>query len=97
MGVRRGRADPLDTTDEPRWLVVRDRVSRPLEFVALAAGANLRAALAAKQAKLTATGWRVDVIARKCAFFFADHDNERVCVSIECFEPAPTRVPRLRR
>jgi hypothetical protein len=53
---------------------------------------DLRAAMAAKQAQLAAAGWRVDSIPKNCGFFFAD-----VCVSVECFEPASTTAPGLRR
>ena len=97
MGTRRGRPDPLEHTGEPRWLVVRDRVSRALEFRALPAGADLRAAMVAKQAELAAKGWRPGTIPKKCSFFFADRDNERVCVSVECFEPASSADQGFRR
>jgi|SRR5689334_3236943 hypothetical protein len=98
MSTRPGRPDPLEKTGEPRWLVVRDRMSRALEFRMLPGGSDLRAAIGAKQAELAKTGWRVDSIARKCAFFFADRDNDRVCVSVECFEPETAAdVRRFRR
>jgi hypothetical protein len=87
MSPRRGRTDALETSREPRWLVVRDRLSRPIEHWELGAGADLRAAMAAKHAELAAAGWRVDSIPKKCGFFFADRDNDRVCVAVECFEP----------
>ncbi len=88
MVTRRGRTDALDVSREMRWLVVRDRASRPLEYRALAAGSDLRAAMATEWAKLAAAGWHVDAIPKSCSFFFADRDNDRVCVAIECFEPA---------
>jgi hypothetical protein len=88
MVTRRGRSDSLDVSRELRWLVVRDRMSRALEYRELAPGSDLRAAMAAKQAELAAAQWRVDSIPKNCGFFFADRDNDRVCVSIECFEPA---------
>ncbi len=97
MGTRRGRPDPLERTGEPRWLVVRDRVSRALEFRALAGGSDLRGALTAKQVELVTKGWRAGVIPKKCSFFFADRDNERVCVSVECFEPASQADQGFRR
>jgi hypothetical protein len=78
----------LEISRDMRWWVVRDRLSRPIEYRALSAGADLRAAVAAKQAELAAAGWRVDSIPKKCGFFFADRDNDRVCVDIECFESA---------
>jgi hypothetical protein len=52
------------------------------------AGSDLRAAMAARQSELAAAESRVDPISTNCGFFFANHDNERVCVSMECFEPA---------
>ena len=92
MVKRRGRIDALHVSREPRWLVVRDRMSRALEYLALAAGSDLRAVIAAKQAELAAAGWRVDSIPKNRGFFFADRDNDRVCVAIECFEPASIAV-----
>lgn len=86
----RPRSDPLESTDEPRWLVVRDRSSRALEHYMLPAGSDLRSAMAAKRKELAAAGWKVESIPKKCAFFFADRENDRVCVSMECFEPACT-------
>ncbi len=97
MSVRRGRPDPLEQTDEPRWLVVRDRSSHPLEHRALAAGSDLRAAMLAKRLELAKAGWLVDSIPKKCAFFFADRDNERVCVSVECYEPTSRVFHGMRR
>jgi hypothetical protein len=88
MVRRRGRTDALEISRDMRWLVVRDRASRALEYRALSVGSDLRAAMAAKQAELAAAGWHVDSIPNKCGFFFADRDNDRVCVAIECFEPA---------
>jgi hypothetical protein len=88
MVKRRGRTDALEISRDMRWLVVRDRLSRALEYRALSAGSDLRAAMAAKQAELAAAGWHVDSIPKNCSFFFADRDNDRVCVAMECFEPA---------
>src|SRR3569833_2276980 len=87
MNTRRGRPDPLERTREPRWLVVRDRARRAVEIRELAAGADLRAAIAAKQTELASKGWRVGSIPRMCAFFFAVREYVRVCVAVECFEP----------
>lgn len=97
MSTRPGRPDPLEKTSEPRWLVVRDRMSRALEHRMLPGGADLRAAITAKHTELAKTGWRVESIPKKCAFFFADRDNDRVCVSVECFEPVEAEVRRFRR
>jgi hypothetical protein len=56
MPRRRGRTDALEISREPRWLVVRDRASRALEYRALSAGSDLRTAMAAKQSELAAAG-----------------------------------------
>jgi hypothetical protein len=58
----------------------------------LPGGSDLRAAMTAKRTELAAAGWRVDSIPRKCGFFFADRENDRVCVSVECFEPVSLSV-----
>jgi hypothetical protein len=89
---RRGVTDALQTVKEPRWLVVRDRVSRVVEFQALPPLADLRAAMQAERERLQASGWVVDDIPRNCAFFFCERDNDRVCVSIECYEPVASGV-----
>ena len=88
MSRRRSRTDAVEISREPRWLVVRDRLSHPVEYRARSVGSDLSAAVAAKQAELAAAGWRVDSIPNKCGFFFAGRENDRVCVAIECFEPA---------
>jgi hypothetical protein len=89
---RRGATDALDTSRETRWLVVRDLVRRPLEYRELWPGADLRAAMAAKRTELEAAGWQAESIPKNCAFFFAGRENERVCVSMECYEPGHVPV-----
>lgn len=86
-GRRRSIADPLLPICEPRWLVIRDRYSRPLEYRKLGPGADLRVAIETERARRAADGWRVEDIPRNCAFCFADRGEERVCISIDCFEP----------
>ena len=94
MQQRRGQRDALTPVNEPRWLVVRDRFSRVLESQALAAGADLRSTMAAERTRRVRAGWVTEDIPRNCAFFFCDRDNDRVCVSIECYEPGPAGSPR---
>lgn len=59
---------------------MRDRLSRALEYRPLSAAPDLRAAVAA-------AGWRAEFIPKTCGFFFADRDNDRGCVAMECLEP----------
>ena len=56
---RRGETDSLNTVNAPRWLVIRDRVSRVMEYRALEARADLRAALKAHGSALAAEGWEL--------------------------------------
>jgi hypothetical protein len=84
---RRGATDSLNSVNEPRWLVVRDVCSRAIEFQALAPGADLRAAVKARTDALAADGWQIGDIPRNCSFVFCQRANERVCVSMECYEP----------
>jgi hypothetical protein len=89
---RRGQTDALAPVDAARWLVVQDRLSRVVEFRALPPVADLRGAMQAERDRRAAAGWAVDDIPRNCSFFFCALENERVCISIECFEPAtPSR------
>jgi hypothetical protein len=90
---RRGQTDALAPVNAPRWLVVRDRLSRVVEFRALPPVADLRAAMQTERARRAAAGWAVDDIPRNCSFFFCALENERVCVSIECFEPGAASSP----
>jgi hypothetical protein len=92
--VRRGVTDALQTVKEPRWLVVRDRFSRVVESQALGPQTDLRAVMQAVRDRRRSDGWAVEEVPRNCAFFFCDQQNERVCVSIECYEPGPPGSPR---
>lgn len=84
---RKGDSDALNPVNEPRWLVVRDRLSHVVSWQALAPKADPRSAMSAERARRVAEGWRAEGIPRHCAFFFCDRGEERVCVAIECFEP----------
>lgn len=86
-GKRRGIADPLKSLRDPRWLVIRDRCSRAIEYRELWLGTDLRAAMEFERARPAAEGWRVEDIPKNCAFCFADRGEERVCIAIECYEP----------
>jgi hypothetical protein len=94
MGRRRGVTDALRPVNAPRWLVVRDRFSRVIESQPLGPRTDLRAAMQAEGDRRRSDGWAVEEVPRNCAFFFCDRQNERVCVSIECYEPGPAGSPR---
>jgi hypothetical protein len=89
MGRRRGETNALLPVQEPRWLVVRDRLSHVLESHTMLPHADLRAAMNAERERRVVAGWAVEDIPRNYSFFFCELENERVCVSIECYEPGP--------
>jgi hypothetical protein len=90
---RRGETDSLKPVNEPRWLVIRDRLSLAIEYRALEPRADLRGVMEAERARMAADGWSVDTIPRNCSFCFCDRGTERVRITIECYEPgkAPMR------
>jgi hypothetical protein len=91
--VRRRRSiDALATVDELRWLVVRDRLSRLMEFRVLAPRADLRAAMDAERARRVANGWTVDSVPRNVSFCFCDRGNDRICIAVEAYEPGHVPV-----
>lgn len=72
---------------EPRWLVIRNRCSQAIEYRVLWPRSDLRGAIEAERARMGADGWHVEDIPHNCAFCFASRDQERICISVECFEP----------
>ena len=84
---RRPRPDPLAPVNAPRWLVVRDELSQPVEALTLAPLTDLRAALLEEREARAHEGWQVDEVAPRVAFFFCTRDGSRLCVRIEAFAP----------
>jgi hypothetical protein len=91
MARCRSSPDPLATVNAMRWLVVRDVCSRPLRHAVLPPNAHLRAALAAERQGLIDEGWTAEEMTRY-PFVYCQRENERVCVSIECFEPGTAPI-----
>src|ERR1700761_3528387 len=89
MASRRhlGEIDSLQPVDEPRWLVLRDRCNRALEYRELWPRSDLRAAMNIERERMCASGWQLEPIPRNCSFCFATRGHERVSIVIECFEP----------
>lgn len=91
MGRYRSVPDPLATVREPRWLVVRDRASRPVSYRQLPGGSDLKSSLAAERQRLMDEGWRADPMTRY-SFVYCERDAQRWCISIECYEPGHVPV-----
>ena len=84
---RRTRPDPLTQVNAPRWLVVRDELSRPIEALTLAPMADLRAALLEEREARAQEGWQAEEITPSVALFFCTRDGARRSVRIEAFAP----------
>jgi hypothetical protein len=81
----------LAPVNVPRWFVVRDRLSRVVEYHALLPHADLRAATRTECGRRR--GGSSMYIPRTGSFLFCELENERVCVSIECFEAGSASSP----
>jgi hypothetical protein len=84
---RRARPNPLTPVNAPRWLVVRDELSRPIEALTLEPLTDLRAALHEEREARESEGWLVDEITQGVAFFFCTRAGSRYCIRIEAFAP----------
>ena len=94
MSRRRNRHDPLQTVNEPRWLVVRNQLSQIDWYVPLLPNADLKASLEAGRQRLIEEGCRMDEISW-LPFVFGwrgkEADDERFSLHIESLAPgAPT-------
>jgi hypothetical protein len=66
-------------------------MSRPVRYTELPPGADLRAATVAERERMMADGWVVDEI-RRYSFVFATRENDRWCITIECYEPGTAPI-----
>jgi hypothetical protein len=57
-----------------------------MRYSTLPPNADLRAALAAERQRLVDEGWTAEVLTRY-SFVYCQRENERVCISIEAYEP----------
>jgi hypothetical protein len=84
---RRNVYDPLEPTAEPRWYVVRDRLSRVLESRALPTGTNLKRVLVAAMVERIDAGWHLGEFGSRGGSFFCTKGSERCQVGIEASDP----------
>jgi hypothetical protein len=94
MPSRKGTRDSLTPVEACRWLVVRDRYSVVLECLELRPSTDLRAVMLAERERRIREGWTAGEVPRNCGFFFCERGTERLCVAIECFQPAAHRPVR---
>jgi len=91
MSRRRNRHDPLQTVNEPRWLVFRNQLSRCEWYVPLLPKADLRASLEAGRQRLVDEGCVMDELTW-LAFVFGSRGKERICLHIEALPPDAPRI-----
>ncbi|MGO9595228.1 MAG: hypothetical protein ACLQFF_05035 [Steroidobacteraceae bacterium] len=75
--TRRNVFDRLESTAEPRWHVVRDRLSRALESRALPAGADLKRILVAAMLERIDAGWHLGEFGSRAGSLFCIKGSER--------------------
>lgn len=90
MAPRHG--DRLTAAHEPRWLVIRDRMNRALEYRELWPGADLSGALDVERDRRIADRWRVDDLPHHCSVCFLERGEDRLCIAVECYEPGPAPI-----
>jgi hypothetical protein len=87
MVSRRTRYEPLQTTTELRWLVIRTMVRQLQHSECLPAGSDLKAALVRTLAAHAADGWQLESFSSSFAVAFCNRDAERRMIGIECLDP----------
>lgn len=90
--ARRNRHDPLQTVNEPRWLVLRNQLSQIDWHIQLPPKADLRASLEAGRQRLIDEGCAMEDIRPLLAFVFGQRGEERICLTVEALAPDAPRV-----
>jgi hypothetical protein len=91
MARRRSSPDALEIVNESRWLVVRDVCSRPCGIWRCRRSRISKLLWRPSVIGWFWTGWVADEVTRY-AFVFCKRGNDRVCISIECFEPGTAPI-----
>jgi len=87
MVRRRQTHDPLATTDQPRWYVVRSMHGTVIETRRLAAGTHLKRAFLMAMVEWIDNGWTLNEFSSASAAFFCDRESQRRMVSIDPTDP----------
>jgi hypothetical protein len=74
---RRNVFDPLETTQEPRWYVVRNMHGAVLEARPLPVGSDLKRAFMAAMLERIDAGWRIAEFSSTGGTFFCTRGGER--------------------
>ena len=85
--ARRSVFDPLETTTEPRWYVVRNMHGAVLEVRPLAPDANLKRAFVAAMLGWIDAGWELGEVSSTGSVFFCTKGVERRQVEISPTDP----------
>jgi hypothetical protein len=91
MSRRRNQHDPLQTVNEPRWLVLRNQLSQIEWHVPLLPNSDLSAALGAGRQRLIDEGCTMDEM-KWYAFVFGRRGGERISLVIEAIPPGSSTV-----
>jgi hypothetical protein len=87
MTRRRTLHDPLETTAEPRWYVVRSMHGGVIESHPLPGGADLKRIFLLAMLRWLDDGWALKEFSSSSASFFCDRNPERRMVSIDPTDP----------
>jgi hypothetical protein len=87
MVRRRAAFNPLDSTQAPRWYVVRTMHASIIESRPLVAGADLTRVFITAMLAWMDGGWSIHEFSSTSATFFCSRNLERRMVSIEPTDP----------
>src|SRR5580704_9735374 len=87
MTPRRSLFDPLQQTEQPTWLVVRNMTGAVLDSEEIPAGADLKRRFAVAMLEWLDAGWQVGEFSSTAGTFFCTRGCERRMVGIQPTEP----------
>jgi hypothetical protein len=85
--ARRNIFDPLESTREPRWYVVRDAHSAVIDVRLLPAGTDLKRVFVAAMLERIDAGWQLGEFSSRGGSVFFTRGAERCMVAIEAADP----------
>jgi hypothetical protein len=85
--VRRSIYDPLEPTQEPRWIVVRSMHGAVLESRQLPTGADLKRVFIASMLQWIDDGWTLGEFSSRTGALFCNRLNDRRMISVDAGDP----------